>query len=208
MKTRLIFVRHGESEANVQHRFAGDFDAPLTALGRMQAERAAQALKDMKIDCAYASNLSRAWETGRILIAPHEGLELMEETGFREIRGGEWEGKTFRELSCEYPEEWGRWMGDMINCRCPGGESMRELALRALEVSRRTAEREQGKTVLIATHSTLIKTLQPLWAGLPAEAVGEVPWVENASISIVDYEDGVWTPVVIGENKHLTGLSG
>lgn len=205
MKTRLIIVRHGESEANIQHRFAGVFDAPLTELGRRQAKAAADALKHVRIDAAYASDLSRAWETGEIVAAPH-GLSLTADKDLREIFGGEWEGIHFREMAMLYPIEWNLWMNDMASCRCPGGESIRELGARALHACRRIAEKESGKAVLIATHSTWIKTLLPLWQGLPFEAVNDAAWVQNASITIVDYENGCWTPVILGDARHLEGL--
>lgn len=103
--TRMIFVRHGESQANLEAVFAGNYNPYLTERGRMQARRAAEALKDTRIDVAYASDLIRAYETGEIVAAPH-GLTPIPDQGLREIFGGEWEALPFCELNEKYPEDY------------------------------------------------------------------------------------------------------
>lgn len=205
MKTRLIFIRHGESEANLRDQFAGDFDAALTERGRAQAECTAEALKDTQIDIAYASDLQRAYQTGEIIARPH-GLSVIPDPGLREIRGGDWEGVTFSDIARLYPDDWACWRRDLVNSRCTCGESVMELAARIRAACERIARREEGKTVLIATHATPIRAMQTVWQGLPPEAINSVPWVSNASISIVDFENGEWTPAVIGEDGHLAAL--
>ena len=205
MKTRMIFIRHGESDGNIGHYFTGNLDVPLTDKGRAQAKCAADALKDTPIDAAYASDLIRAFETGEIIAAPH-GIRVIPDKGLREINGGEWEGVRFDDLDERFHEGYQTWRGDMANCRCTGGESVRELAARVKKACEAIAAREEGRTVLIATHATPIRAMQLLWQGLPVDEIGNIPWVMNASISIADFEAGVWTPIVIGSADHLAGL--
>ncbi len=203
--TRLIFVRHGESESNVAKYFTGHMNVSLTDKGRAQAACTAKALKDMKIDAAYASDLMRAYETGEIIARDH-GLTVTPEKGLREIYAGEWEGKYFVDLDELFPEDYRAWRSDMANCRCTGGESVREMAVRVREACERIARAEDGKTVLIATHATPIRIMQLIWQGLDIEDIGSITWVMNASISVVDFENGKWTSVVIGDASHLAGM--
>jgi len=203
--TRMIFVRHGESQANLEAVFAGNYNPYLTERGRMQARRAAEALKDTHIDVAYASDLIRAYETGEIVAAPH-GLTPIPDQGLREIFGGEWEALPFCELNEKYPEDYAVWCNDLANARPTGGESVRELSVRLKETCERIARKEEGKTVLVALHATPIRVMQLHWEGRPVDDIAEIPWVINASISIADFDGEKWTPVVIGESKHLAGL--
>jgi len=203
--TRMIFVRHGESESNLRKFFTGYTNVVLTDKGRAQAACAAKALKDVQIDAAYASDLIRAYETGEIIARGH-GLTVTPEAGLREIYAGEWEGRFFTELDDLFHEDYQAWRNDMANCRCTGGESVREMAVRVKEACERIARAENGKTVLIATHATPIRIMQLLWQGLDIEDIGSITWVMNASISVVDFEDGKWTPVVIGDASHLSGM--
>ena len=82
--TRFIFVRHGQSIGNLTGRFLGQYDGALTDLGRRQAERAAEFLRDERIDEAFASDLSRAYETGKIIAEPH-GIIPVPDKALREI---------------------------------------------------------------------------------------------------------------------------
>lgn len=200
--TRLIFVRHGESESNLGKYFTGYTNVALTDRGRAQAACAAKALKDVPIDAAYASDLVRAYETGEIIAREH-GLKVTPSSKLREINAGEWEGVLFTELDRLFHDDYQAWNNDMANCRCTGGESIRELAVRIRTECEAIARRENGKTVLIATHATPIRLMQLVWQGLDIEDIGKITWVMNASISVVDFEDGKWTPVVIGEASHL-----
>ena len=203
--TRLIFVRHGESESNVAKYFTGHMNVKLTDKGRAQAACTAQALKDVKIDAAYASDLVRAYETGEIIARGH-GLTVIPDAGLREIYAGKWEGVPFVDLDTLFSEDYQAWRNDMANCRCTDGESVRELAVRVREACERIARAEDGKTVLIATHATPIRVMQLVWQGLNIEDIASITWVMNASISVVDFEDGVWTPVVIGDAAHLGNM--
>ena len=112
--TRLIIVRHGQSEANLAHLFAAHTDAKLTEIGRAQAEALAEQLsKTEKIDAVYASDLSRATDT----VAPTAarfGLTVIPDEKLREIRAGDWENLPFGELRVNpaYSEDYRMWAED------------------------------------------------------------------------------------------------
>ena len=122
--TKMIFVRHGQSEANLLTIFAGHTDIPLTDLGRHQAENTAQFLKDYSIDAVYASDLLRAMQTAEPTARMH-GLEIIPDVRLREIYAGDWEGVTFNDLLTLYPESFGiLWRTDCGRAHPENGESV------------------------------------------------------------------------------------
>lgn len=205
MKTRFIMIRHGFSVANNEHRFAGNSDFPLTDLGRAQAERCAEALKEERIDAIYASDLSRAFDTA-VPVARALGLEITATKGLREIFAGEWEGKTFDQIDEEYHDEFALWKRDIGRARCTGGESPREVSARVLSTLASIAEQNDGKTVCIATHATPIRSVCTAASGLDASDMAMIPWTANASISLFEYEDGIFTAVYTSNTDHLGEL--
>lgn len=193
--TKIIFVRHGQSVGNLEERFYGHCDGALTEKGREQARRAAEYLKDTHIDVAYASDLIRAFETGKIVAEPH-GLELIPDRELRELYAGEWENMKFGDLPVRFPESIRVWVTDIGNAHPDGGESVRELYERISRAVWRIAEENEGKTVLIATHATPIRTLTCEWNGKAIEEMQNIDWVKNASVTIVNYDTASHTTAV------------
>jgi broad specificity phosphatase PhoE len=201
--TKFIMIRHGFSEANDQKLFAGHSDFPLTEIGRMQAERCAVALKDEKIDAVYASDLSRAFDTALPVARAHK-LEVIPHKGLREIFAGNWEGHSFTWLEKNYPDEYGRvWKTDIGSTKPDGGESVAELYGRVIATLREIAASNEGKTVCIATHATPIRSVCTAAAGKDADGMKDISWTANASISLFEYENGIFTAVYTSRTDHL-----
>ena len=206
--TRMIFVRHGESMGNLERRFYGHTDGPLTDKGREQARRTAEYLKDTHIDVAYASDLQRARETGQIIAAPHN-IPVIPETGLREIHAGQWENRLLSDLIENFSESFGVWCRDIGNSCPDDGESVRALAERVRSTVWRIAEENESKTVLIASHATPIRMLACEWCCAPIEKSQELGWVRNASVCIVDYDTENHTTLVqrYDEAAHIGELN-
>lgn len=198
-------IRHGFSVANNEHRFAGNSDFPLTDLGKAQAEKCAEALRGEKIDSIYASDLSRALDTA-VPVAKALGLEITATKGLREIFAGEWEGKTFGQIDEQYHDDFAIWKRDIGRARCTGGESPQEVSARVLSTLAEIAAKHEGKTVCIATHATPIRSVCTAAAGLDACDMAKIPWTANASISLFEYEDGVFTAIYTSKTEHLGDL--
>lgn len=207
MATTLIFIRHGESEANYEHRFTGQSNAfGLTARGHAQAQAAAEALADIPVDVIAASDLRRAYDTAKH-VADLRGMEVIPDEGFREIFAGKWEGQRFEDLPGLYPEDFGVWLSDIGAAVCTEGESVADLQTRVRAAVERTVRMYPGKTVVIGTHATPIRAMQCIWQHVPLSGMKTVPWVPNASITTVVYEaDLTWHDVVIGDTAHLAGM--
>ena len=205
--TRLLLVRHGESEANKEKRFAGHSDFPLSDRGLLQAERTADHVVSFyQVDAVYASDLKRAYATADA-VAGRLSLSVTPHEGFREIFAGEWEGMLFDELPLRYPDDFAIWCQDIGRARCTGGESVADLQRRVLSALCELAEQNPGKTLLIGTHATPIRAIQCHLEGRPLSEMHAVPWVSNASLTEIEYENGVLRLVLVGEDRHLADLT-
>lgn len=206
MKTTLVLVRHGQSEANLKGFYAGHTDADLTEVGLQQAEKTAEyVIQNYTIDKIYASDLKRAFKTAQA-VGKKLNMEVVPCQDLREIYAGAWEGLPFETLQRDYKEAYGLWMSDIGNSVCTEGESVKELGDRILHVLTKIAEENPGKTVLVGIHATPIRVMQCLLSNLPLSAMQEIPWVSNASVTEVAYEDGNWELVNIGYDAHLFDL--
>ena len=201
--TRVLLIRHGETWANRRAEFAGFTDAILTELGCAQAEKTAEfVLANYKVDKVYASDLQRAFNTGKA-IADKIGVEVIPEKGMREIFGGLWEDVPYATLCERYPEEYGVWLNDIGKSVCTEGESTVELGERVFGTVKRIASENEGKTVVIATHATPVRVTQTLIEYGNLDNMQNVPWVSNASVTELICEDGKWRVVKASMDEHL-----
>ena len=204
--TTVLMVRHGESEANRNNIFAGNFDADLQGRGQEQAEKTAEFVaKSYKVDVIYASDLKRAFKTGKA-IGDLLGIEPIPDRRLREISAGKWEGEKFDDIAARYAEDYSVWLNDMGNARCTCGESTRELGERILAALTDIAENNGGKTVLIATHATPIRVMQTYCTYGDFGRMQEVKWVSNASVSEFIYENGSFRCGKMSQDSHLEEL--
>ncbi len=185
--TRLIFIRHGQSEANKQNRFAGQTDVPLTELGRAQAKCAAEYItKREKIDKIYSSDLQRAHNTA-LPTSEITGIPIIDAKELREICAGIWEGRLANEIEVEYEAEFRIWRKDYANARLPGGESVQEVYERVVPFVKRVAKENDGLTLLFASHASPIRAVECNSQGFGWEQMSDVHFVNNSAISIFEY---------------------
>ena len=156
--TRIIAIRHGETAWNVDTRIQGHLDIPLSANGRWQAERLAEALRDEPITAIYASDLTRAWETAQY-VAQATGAALTKEIGLRERSFGDFEGKTFAEIEQSLPEQSLRWRTRDPEFSPNGGESLVALRARVIEAAQRLAALHPGEQIALIGHGGVMDVL-------------------------------------------------
>lgn len=205
--TTVILVRHGESMANKENKFAGgQTDAALQERGLRQAElMAGYVAENYEISNVYTSDLQRAYITGKC-VADRFGLEVIVRKELREIHGGDWEGVTFDDMGRLYPEEFKLWVTDYGRSGCPGGETVSQLAERIMAAVTRIAEENPGKTVLIATHASPVRVMQGLVQNGNLENMNRIPWAANASLTVMEYDAGTWRCVAASLDSHLGEL--
>ncbi len=200
--TRLVLIRHGESEANNQGYFAGQYDAKLMPKGMEQAVKTAEYIvKKYAPDEIYSSDLVRAYSTA-MPVSRLIGKEIKSHKGLREIFAGEWQKMPFDDLQKDFSEEYGVWLKDIGNARCSGGESVKELGDRVMATLTEIAKENPGKTIAVATHATPIRVSQTIIKYGDIVSMKNVPWIPNASVTVYEY-DGSWKCISEVEDEHL-----
>ncbi len=204
---KLILIRHGQSQAQAEHRFAGHSDFDLSELGQRQASlTAAYLLAHEKVDIVYASDLCRAYHTA-LSTARLFDLPVIPDSRLREINAGKWEGLKIEEIQSRYVEDWKVWKEDFCHARCTGGESASELYDRSSSVITEIAEKNAGKTVVIATHAAFLRSFIAFASGDGKQAMNSLSFPPNASLNIFEYQGSVFHPLEIEFTGHLEGLS-
>lgn len=204
--TTLILIRHGESEANRQGIFAGQVDPDLQDKGLEQAKLTAEYIKEnYKIDKIYSSDLKRAYNTAKC-VATLVDLEIIKEKNLREIYAGKWEGMKFEDLASVYTKDYDVWLNHIGHARCTDGETVKELGKRIMKELEQIAIENDGKTVVVATHATPIRVMQSIIETGSTDKMEEIPWVSNASVTVVEYENGKWEVIEVSKDSHLKEL--
>ena len=201
--TTLLLIRHGESVANHQRIFAGHLDVDLYENGLRQAKETAKFIaENYKVDKIYASDLQRAFKTARAL-GDMLGLEVHPDKDLREINAVQWDGHTFDDLLITYKESYTLWRTHIGFAACDGGESTRQLADRIMAALTRIAQENAGKTVAVATHATPIRAMQSLVQTGGLEQMENIPWASNASVTVLQYDEGNWKLIAASLDEHL-----
>ena len=187
--TTLVMVRHGVTDATTGKRFSGGLasdDPPLNDEGRAQARATGEWLAPMAstFDALVASPVRRTRETAEIL-SGFLDLEIIEEPAMAEMEFGSWDGLSFAEVRDQWPDELSSWLGDLDSAP-HGGESFRTVEKRVLEGRDRLLETYAGRTTVVVSHVTPIKTLVAHALGAPLEAVHRME-LAPASVTVLSY---------------------
>jgi broad specificity phosphatase PhoE len=186
--TTVYLARHGESDWNVERRWQGHADRPLTGRGRGEAEELARRLADVPLDAVYASDLRRAWETAEAVARPR-GLPVVRLPELREVDVGSWGGLTRDECESRFPAEFRRWRDGGAGWE--DGESYEDMSARIVEAVRAIAAEHPEGTVLVVSHGGPIRALHAEALGVDIATHRRTGPVEpNARLSMVTVEDG------------------
>ncbi|WP_435809620.1 bifunctional RNase H/acid phosphatase [Streptomyces iakyrus] len=201
----FVLLRHGETPLTPQKRFSGSggTDPSLSDAGREQAERAAAMLaRRGTIQAVVSSPLARTRETAGI-VAARLGLDVGIDDGLRETDFGAWEGLTFAEVRERHPDDLNAWLASPDAEPTGGGESFAATATRLAATRDKLVAAHAGRTVLLVTHVTPIKTLVRLALGAPPESLFRME-LSAASLSVVAYyADGNASVRLLNDTSHL-----
>jgi probable phosphoglycerate mutase len=202
--TRLILIRHAETEANVAKKvWQGSSDTPLTMRGELQvaatAAHVATLHRRSAVDVCYGSPLPRARRTAEA-IRRAIGLPVQVDPALRKFDLGDWEGRTFADLE-ETEHLSNRWAADP-HFAPPGGKSSYGFQRRVVTVFERLAAVHRNQTVLVVTHGAVIRNLLALWIGN-----GPDDWRRwqacNCSITMLERSGQTWRPILLNDTSHL-----
>lgn len=201
--TRLLLVRHGETDSNAEGRTQGRLDNPLNERGRRQAEALVTLAGRYRPTAIYSSDASRARATAAPLARALD-LECIIDHRLAEMDHGALDGLTGQEMRARYPEFLAQWVGEMsADLRIPGGESFREVQERMLAVTREAAGLHRGSAVLFVSHNLALRSLLCDAMGVPLANWRRIR-VDLASLSVVEeHADGHRAVVILNEACHL-----
>lgn len=188
--TTLVLVRHGATAHTRDKRFSGGLasvNPSLSREGRAQVRATAQWLTPVvgSVDALVASPVRRARESADIL-GEVLGLSATEEPGFAEMEFGTWDGLTFAEVAERHGDDLDAWLGSLDAVPGGGGESFRSVQRRVLQARDRVLADHAGRTVLVVSHVTPIKTLVAHALQAPLESVYRME-LAPASVSVVSW---------------------
>lgn len=205
MTTRLLLVRHGETDSNVEGRTQGRREVSLNALGERQAAALAERLAQFAPEAIYVSTARRAQQTAAPL-ARATGLTPMVDARLAELDQGELDGMTGEQMRHGYPDFLRRWgTEDPTDLRMPGGETMGEaqdrMAAALLDV---TASHPQAVAVIVS-HNLALHALLCHAMGIPLRAFRQFR-IDLAAFTLVEaVQADRWTVVTLNERCHLPG---
>lgn len=193
MSTKIIIERHGQSFGNAKGIYLGHTDLGLTDEGIMQANVTAEHLKDEKIDAVYSSDLIRAYQTA----LPHakmRGLDVITSKNLREIFVGDWDGRPAADLRRDFAQDFNQ-NRFYYTFKYPNGESFPEAAERFFNEILKIAGENDGKTVLVVSHSAVIRAFWYKISGYTEGNMAEkFDFMTNASYSTMTYDGDKLVP--------------
>ena len=185
----FYLVRHGETEWNAAKRIQGQTDVPLSCEGRRQARAVAGHLADIGFDSGHTSDLSRALDTARTIVAGQsKPVSLAVDRGLREISDGIYEGWPIAAAAEAEPRMAGT-VDDLtlgLDFASPEGESIRQVFQRQREVASRLKADKAGYRILVVGHGWSLRLLAASLLDRGAEWSWELEPLHPASVSVIE----------------------
>ena len=187
--SRIILVRHGETDWNKEGRFQGQIDIPLNETGKNQAQKASNFLKSIDFNKAYSSSMSRPLETAKIILGKKSNLSILKIDELSEISHGLWEGKLEKEIKTTWPEMLDKWHQEPENVIMPEGESIEDVSKRSLNAWQNICKNQNKNDItLVVAHDAVNKTLICNLLGLSYSQIWTIKQ-GNGGITVIDIFD-------------------
>ena len=201
----IYFVRHGQTIWNVEKRFQGLSDSPLTELGITQAKLLGEKLKDIKFDKFYSTSLKRAYDTANYIKGNRkQKVEIFDD--FAEISMGDMEGIKQEDFKKLYPEQVKNFFFNQLEYDPSsfGGESFLEVRERVIRGLNKFIELNKNyERVLVVSHGATLKTLLHYISGKDISTLSDEAIPKNTSYTIVKYENGKFEIIDFSNTSHL-----
>jgi probable phosphoglycerate mutase len=210
MSTQILFIRHGETDWNRIKRIQGHIDIPLATIGLEQAQHLAgrltrEAQQGARLDAIYSSDLLRAQQTAQPA-ADALGLSLRLNQGIREREYGAFQGHDSDEIARRFPDEYAHWQTRDPGFAPPNGESHRVFYHRVLHALEPIVAAHPNGRIACVAHGGVLDCVYRFAKGLSLEAPRNYALL-NASLNVVDFENGKATVVSWADVAHLDGHS-
>ena len=200
LPTRLLFIRHAQTEWNIQRRFQGHGDSPITEEGQEQLQRLKSRLAGLEFDVVYTSDLMRTMETSKML----SGKQRVEETRLRERGVGILEGLNLEQIMAEHAEAFRAFRSGDKDHQIEGGESLQIALNRAWTFLEEMPEKHPGAELAAVSHAGLIRLICKKILGLALDAPNffQIP---NTSLTqlVFSPKDRSWSLECLADTTHL-----
>lgn len=182
---KLIFIRHGQTDWNVQGKIQGSYDSELNDTGIKQAMSLSEKLLNLnyKFSKIYSSPQKRALKTAEIL-SKSSNVDYISVKDLQEMNMGKWEGLSWKEVEKIYPNEYKEWYLNRRYTKTPDGESYQDMLERVLKAIHKIIN-ENNEDVVIVSHSAVIMCLQCYVTNTPFNDMLKFK-TKNANITEID----------------------
>jgi broad specificity phosphatase PhoE len=202
--TRIVLIRHGQTEWNRIERFRGHIDVPLNDDGHRQAQMVARRLSSWHINGVYSSPLARALQTADpIAEACGRSVSLLD--GITDVDYGSWAGLSPEEAASQYPELFETWLENPQLIHFPGGESLEQVESRALATLEEVCSAHRGKSIAMVSHVVVNRVLICGALELGSRFFWRIGQ-DNAGLSILESLDGEYRLSLLNDTCHLEAL--
>ncbi|MCH4166300.1 MAG: histidine phosphatase family protein [Megasphaera sp.] len=200
---RIILIRHGETQWNIEGRYQGQEDTHLSERGLAQGHMVAEGLKEIPIDAAVSSPLERSFMTCDFCAGLHH-LSVEKDERLLEINHGDWEGRLADEIEAKYPTAFHQWhtQPQLVTMPGRGGESLEDVRKRARAAFDDYAVKYEGKTVLVAAHDAVNKVVICDVLGLDMSHFWQIKQ-DNTCINVLECQQGQWRLVLLNSTNHM-----
>lgn len=198
---KIFLTRHGETEWNRIGYLQGWLNSDLTAKGERDAEALGERLADVALDAVYSSDLGRATQTAELIINNRD-VAWVKTSKLRELSLGAWEGNSYEYSEESDPELYDYYMNHPDKYIPEVGENFSDLMVRIGEVLDEITGLD-AESVLIVTHGVTLIGILNYINGVPIDEFWSSPVVKGTSLTIIDYEDGVFEIETYADEGHI-----
>lgn len=203
--TKLVLIRHGETDENKNHNLCGWSNPCLNNSGRRAAMGLSNYLKDFDLDIIVSSGLKRTDETAELIKSNRDTILISNEE-FKELNFGEFEGAKMQYIERNYPDLFKALEADFINFRFPMGESLHDMNTRVIAATTKLLKEYKGKNIALVVHSGVIRCIIAYFIA------GDIKrhWsfkVDHCSVSILEFHEDFSVLTGLNDTTFLNTIS-
>lgn len=203
---KIYITRHGQTEWNSERRLQGWKDAPLTDLGKKQAEVLGKKIRDIDFDKIYCSPLDRTRKTAEIALNSKEDTPIVFDERLKEINMGEWEGMKSETIKEEYSEYYDKFWNSPDQYEPKTGESYHDVKKRIIDALENMIEADPDENILIITHGCASRVILSYFEGRPLSELWDTPKLKETNLSLIEVDGEDSSILMYGDSSHLEGL--
>lgn len=197
MATKLILIRHGQTDWNNKKRYCGFSDAGINYSGRKQMVRLKRKIVRIKIQRRYSSDLKRAVQSAEIIFKKNRVNKL---AALREIRFGAFEGLSHRQLLRKYRVIYTKWLDSPYKTPIPNGENLKHFKNRVIRAISEIISKDKNKTIAIICHGGVIS----VFLNYILKSRGFWNWIPySGSVTVIEFKNKIAVLKVFNDISHL-----